>query len=85
MSIVLQPDQWIGTAYEIKHKTIGEVWIANGARGLHVATSQGKWHPNLIERRIIREAVDWRLKTYLKNQIRAAILKDNVTGKITDV
>lgn len=86
ISIVQQPDQWRASSHSLTHKEVGHIWSANGAYGLHLDTLSGKWKPNWIERRIIYEAVDWRLKNYIRVQTQKALQQSRILpGKITDV
>lgn len=75
MSIVNHPEQWSSTNYELTHPDIGTIWIANGALGIRMDTGMGRWEPNCIERRIIRDAVDWRLANYLRGRVEVAMRK----------
>jgi hypothetical protein len=72
MLIIQRPEQWSFDHYRMSHPDIGSIWIANGAYGLHVETAIGDWKPNFIERRIIREAVDWRIEQYLRERLQVA-------------
>lgn len=76
--IVERPDQWTSTRYTLTHEDVGSIWIANGAYALKVETEVGDWHPSPIERRIIRKAVDWRIDTYIRNRIGAAVQKNAI-------
>jgi hypothetical protein len=74
--IVTHPEQWSSDKYHLRHPDIGSVWIRNGAYGLHVETAMGEWRPNWIERRIIRQAVDWRLSNYIRDRLEVAVRKN---------
>lgn len=69
MLIIERPSEWSFDAYHMSHPRIGAIWIANGADGLKVKTELGDWVPSKIERRIIREAVDWRIYQYVHRRI----------------
>jgi hypothetical protein len=71
------PEQWSSDGHHLSHKVIGSIWISNAAYGLEVKTDMGTWKPNFIERRIIRDAVDWRIKHFLKNRITQAIQQNS--------
>lgn len=71
--IYQQPEQWTCGTHRMSHPKVGEIWTANEAYGLHVETEFGQWKPSKIERRIIRNAVDWRIKEYVKNRIAHAL------------
>lgn len=60
------PEQWTSDDFRMSHATVGSIWIANEAYGLKVETPFGSWKPCALERRIIRDAVDWRLKEYVR-------------------
>jgi hypothetical protein len=77
VSIVTQPEQWAFEGkYRLNHPDIGSVWIGNAAYGLHLETAFGEWRPNVIERRIIREAVDWRINRYIRDRLEIAVRKN---------
>jgi hypothetical protein len=71
--IVNHPEQWSSDKYYLRHPDIGSIWIRNGAYGLHVETAMGEWRPNFIERRIIRQAVNWRLSNYIRDRLEVAV------------
>lgn len=71
MLITEHPEQWTASPHRLLHPQIGSIWTANGAYGLYLETEFGKWEPNKIERRIIREAVDWRISQYIRNRLEA--------------
>jgi len=73
ITILRHPEEWSSSKHMMTHPEIGSIWIANGAYGLHVDTDFGQWTPNKIERRIIREAVDWRLSEYIKGRVTQAM------------
>jgi len=83
--IYQHPDEWKPGTHRMFHPKIGDIWTANEAHGLHIETDVGKWVPNKIERRIIRDAVDWRIKTYVKMRIAYAMDTKLVSGRVTDV
>lgn len=74
--IVNHPEQWSFDRHRMTHPDLGSIWIANDAYGLKVETAMGDWKPNLIERRIIREAVDWRIGRYLRDRLNVAVQKN---------
>ncbi len=74
------PDEWNGDGYRLSHPTVGSIWIANAAYGLKLETPFGHWTPNAIERRIIRDAVDWRLREYIRGRLGQA-LRQPVLGR----
>jgi hypothetical protein len=76
VSIVNHPEQWSSDGYKLVHPDIGTIWIANAAYGIHVDTLMGRWTPNLIERRIIREAVDWRIGRYVRDRLEVVVRKN---------
>jgi hypothetical protein len=76
VAIVNQPEQWSSDGYKLSHPDIGSIWIANGAFGIKLDTNMGKWSPNYIERRIIREAVDWRIGAYIRDRLEVALRKN---------
>lgn len=67
------PEQWTGSAHHLSHPDIGDIWTANGAYGLYVDMNFGRWKPNAIERRIICDAVDWRMGLYIRNRVQKAM------------
>lgn len=73
--ITEHPEQWSASAHHMAHPDIGSIWTANGAYGLYIQTEFGKWVPNKVERRIIRDAVDWRIGQYVRNRLEAATRK----------
>jgi len=73
ISIMEHPEEWSSNKHELCHCDIGSIWIANDAYGIRVETAFGTWNPNRIERRIIREAVDWRIGGYIRNRIAHSI------------
>ena len=75
-SIMEHPDEWSFDKYHMIHPIIGSIWTANEAYGLHVETEVGKWKPNMIERRIIRDAVDWRIGDYIRNRLALTMQKN---------
>jgi hypothetical protein len=76
VSITCHPEQWSSDGYHINHPDIGRIWIGNAAYGIRVETAFGKWQPNFIERRIIREAVDWRIGAYIRDRLEVALRKN---------
>ncbi len=84
MSIIQHPEEWTAETHYIKHKIIGNIWTANGVTYLKIDTPSGTWIPNFFERRIIYEAVAWRLDTYIRNSLQRAMLQHHSTGKIID-
>lgn len=75
MLITERPEQWSASTHHMIHPDIGSIWTANDAYGLYIETQFGKWVPNRIERRIIRDAVDWRISQYIRNRLEAAQTK----------
>jgi hypothetical protein len=76
--IVTHPEQWTNEGLQLtrlKHADIGTVWVVSGST-LHVETAMGQWEPGFIERRIIREAVDWRLGRYIRDRLEVAVRKN---------
>jgi hypothetical protein len=71
--IYKHPEQWTCRTHEMLHPKVGSVWTSNKAYGLHVDSDFGRWDPNWIERRIIRDAVDWRIRTFVRNRITQAM------------
>src|SRR5690349_5121824 len=78
--VVERPEQWSSDPYHLSHPDIGSIWIANAAYGLHIETDIGKWEPNFIERRIIREAVDWRIGRYVRERLTIAVQRNMLRG-----
>jgi hypothetical protein len=76
VSIITHPEQWSSDGNRLIHPDIGRIWIANKAWGIHVDTEMGRWEPNWIERRIIREAVDWRLSNYIRDRLEVTVRKN---------
>ena len=76
VSIITHPEQWSSDGDHLIHPDIGTIWIANAARGIHVDTEMGRWEPNWIERRIIREAVDWRVSNYIRDRLEVTVRKN---------
>jgi hypothetical protein len=76
VSITSHPEQWSSDGYQIAHSDIGRIWIGNAAYGIRVETAFGKWQPNWIERRIIREAVDWRIGRYIRDRLELSVRKN---------
>src|SRR3954470_20852882 len=72
VSIVTHPEQWSSDKYPRRHPDIGAIWIANGAYGGHLETPIGEWRPSFIERRIIRQAIEWRLSNYIRDRLEVA-------------
>jgi hypothetical protein len=71
--IYKHPEQWTCTKYEMRHPKVGAIWVANKAYGLEITAEFGRWTPNKIERRIIRDAVDWRIKEYVRLRLGQAV------------
>jgi hypothetical protein len=69
MLIMQHPEQWSSDPHRMSHPKVGSIWIANETYGIKIDTPFGHWKPNVIERRIIRDAVDWRLTTFLRDRI----------------
>jgi hypothetical protein len=67
------PEQWTCRTHEMVHPKVGAIWTSNEAYGLRVESDFGKWTPGRIERRIIRDAVDWRIQGYIRNRITQAM------------
>lgn len=84
MLLYQYPEQWTGDKYHLSHPKVGAIWIANEAYGLKIQTEFGDLKPNVIERRLIRDAVDWRLRGYIRHRLTAA-LSQSVTGRIVNV
>lgn len=86
--IAKQPEQWRSTGGEFRHPDIGSVSIDNGVRGIKILTKVGTWHPNGIERRIIRDAVDWRLGQYIKETVaetlKQKLLEDGTKNSLSE-
>lgn len=80
MLIVEHPEQWSFDRHRMSHPDIGSIWIANEAYGLRLETAMGDWKPNFIERRIIREAVDWRIARFIRERLQVAIER-NMLGR----
>jgi hypothetical protein len=76
VSIITHPEQWSSDRYHLTHPDIGSIWIANATYGLHLETAIGEWRPNFIERRIVRQAVDWRLSNYIRDRLEIAVGKN---------
>jgi hypothetical protein len=74
------PAEWTYDEYHMRHPRIGTIWIANKAYGLHIKTDFGDWTPSKIERRIIREAVDWRIREYVRNRIALEMQRHSLLG-----
>ena len=66
------PEQWSSDKHYMSHPDIGSIWTANAAYGLRIETAFGTWKPNAIERRIIRDAVDWRIDDYIRHRLLVA-------------
>lgn len=75
-----RPSEWTHDKYRMRHPRIGSIWIANKAYGLHIETEFGDWTPSKIERRIIREAVDWRIREYVRNRVALEIQRHMLSG-----
>jgi hypothetical protein len=75
-----RPSEWTHDRYHMRHPRIGAIWIANKAYGLHIETEVGDWTPSKIERRIIREAVDWRIRDYVRNRIAVEMQRHMLSG-----
>ena len=71
-----RPELWSVDKYRMHHPDIGSIWIANDAYGLRIETVMGTWTPNLIERRIIRDAVDWRITRFVRERVMAAVQRN---------
>ena len=69
MLLIEHPEQWSADQHRMSHPDIGSIWTANDAYGLKIETAFGTWKPNAIERRIIRDAVDWRIGDYIRNRL----------------
>jgi hypothetical protein len=67
------PEQWSGTEHTMSHPKVGSIWISNGVSFTRIKSEFGEWKPNWIERRIIRDAVDWRIRGYIRNRITEAM------------
>jgi len=80
MLILEHPEQWSHDQYRMSHPDIGSIWIANESYGLKVETAFGDWIPNFIERRIIRDAVDWRINQYIKRRITQALQRNALSN-----
>jgi hypothetical protein len=76
MSIYNHPEQWSSDGYTMSHPEIGSIYIGLHAWALEVTTEMGKWKPNFIERRIIREAVDWRIGRYIRDRLEVVVRKN---------
>jgi hypothetical protein len=75
--IVTHPEQWANEGLQmtrLKHADIGTVWVVSGST-LHVETAMGLWEPSYLEKRIIREAVDWRMSNYIRDRLEVAVRK----------
>ncbi len=72
-SIYQHPEQWKPSKYELAHEKIGTIWIGSRSSGLHVDGPFGQWLPNLIERRIIHDAVAWHRNNAIQNLLRTAV------------
>jgi hypothetical protein len=80
------PEQWSATQHEMSHRDVGSIWTSNNIPGLHITTTMGTWTPTTIERRIIYEAVDWRLRRYIKDRIQIAMVKNlRATGDVQSI
>ena len=77
--IYTRPDEWTLGTHEMSHDKVGRIWTANKAYGITVETRAGKWNPTWLERRIIRNAADWRIKCYVRNQVMKALGKNLLT------
>jgi len=75
ISIERRPEQWNSDGYHLSHPVIGNIWTANDAYGLYVQTQFGRWTPNRLERRIIYNAVQWRLNSYIRDRVQLAMQK----------
>lgn len=68
------PEQWTGSGgHFLCHPDVGAIRNDAGVEGIYVETRFGKWKPNAIERRIIRDAVDWRMGLYIRNRVQKAM------------
>lgn len=63
------PEQWTSDRFHLRHPKLGAIWIANEAYGLKIESEFGDLMLNMIERRIIRDAVDWRLRQYIRDRL----------------
>lgn len=68
-TIYEKPEEWSGDEHYLRHPKIGSIWTANSYENLRIKTPFGEWEPTMIERRIIRDAVDWRLREYIKARL----------------
>jgi hypothetical protein len=74
--IVNHPEQWSSDKYRLIHPDFGSIWIANQAYGLHFELPTGDWKPNLIERLIIWEAVEYHMQRYIRDRLTIAVRKN---------
>jgi hypothetical protein len=81
MLIIEHPTQWTHDKYYMRHPVVGGIWICNEAYGLHIETEFGDWKPNVIERRIIRDAVDWRIKDFVRSRILLAMQRNALPNR----
>jgi hypothetical protein len=72
--IYRHPEQWTASgSYTLKHPKVGEIWSGSGATGLHVEGAFGRWNPNVVERRIIFDAIAWYRTAYMKRLLTEAM------------
>jgi hypothetical protein len=69
MLIVNHPEQWSSDKYRLIHPDFGAIYIANKATSLRFELPMGDWTPNLIERRIIWQAVEYYVQRYIRERL----------------
>jgi hypothetical protein len=73
--IYRHPEQWKMGTYQMEHPSVGQIWVGHSASGVHVEGKFGRWDPNLIERRIIANAVAWYRSAYIKQLLSETLHK----------
>lgn len=72
--IYQHPEQWNESGgYRLKHPKVGTVKAAFSARSIELDGPYGQWEPNVIERLIIWDAVQWYRRAYIKSLLRKEI------------
>jgi hypothetical protein len=67
------PGQWSGDECRLIHSKLGAIWIASGADHIRIKTPFGEHRFGAVERQIIWDAVQWRIRDYVSNRIAVAM------------
>lgn len=68
-----RPEEWSSGRRSLHHASVGSITVSVAPLHVDVSTALGNWRPNAFERRIIWDAAQWRLRTYVRQRVGAEL------------